>query len=251
MQLTKLEAAALERLHKYRTVPPTLGERLRAMLRWMGAMVVLCVALAVLLARLRFPGIPFLAVGVLLGALGRDIGYQRSFVKWWPINRETMDWNRVEQLLADAKVAVRPEPAPKTKTRVKWAVAVGVSAFAVAFGLMVGADQARAYVYNPTRNNPADSVIVLTASWCPYCKSLRRHLVEQSIPYTELDVDHTTEGRYAFSAVRGTGIPITIVGQHVIRGSGKTGHWEKVDAALKEAGYPLTPETPPESPPAR
>jgi hypothetical protein len=43
--------------------------------------------------------------------------------------------------------------------------------------------------------------------------------------------------------VRGTGIPITIVGQHVIRGAGKSGKWEKIDAALKEAGYILAPES--------
>jgi hypothetical protein len=55
------------------------------------------------------------------------------------------------------------------------------------------------------------------------------------IPYTELDVDHTTEGRYAFTAVRGTGIPITIVGHQIIRGT----KWEKVDAALQQAGYRL------------
>ena len=239
MQLTKLEAVVLQRLHKYHTVAPTLGERLRAMSGWMITMLMVCGALGVVLARLHVPGIVFLPAGVFLGALGRDIGSQRRFVKWWHVNREITDWNRVEQLLNDAKVAVRPEA---RKTRVKWAMAVGLGAFAAAFGLVVVTDQAKAYVYNPTRNNPPNSVIVLTASWCPYCESLRRHLVELNIPYTELDVDHTTEGRFAFSAVRGTGIPITVVGQHVIRGLGKTAKWERVDAALKQAGYPVAPE---------
>ena len=240
MQLTKLEAAVLQRLNKYHTVSPTLGERLRAMSGWMTMMLVVCVALGVVLARLHVPGIVFLPAGIFLGALGRHIGSQRQYVKWWPINREITDWNRVEQLLNDAKFA--PPPEQPRKTRVKWALAVGLCAFAAAFGIMVVTDQAKAYVYNPTRNNPPNSVIVLTASWCPYCESLRRHLVELKIPYTELDVDHTTEGRFAFSAVRGTGIPITVVGQQVIRGLGKTAKWETVDAALKQAGYPVAPE---------
>ena len=240
MQLTKLEAAVLQRLQKYHAVAPTLSERLRAMSRWMTLMLVLCVALGLVLTRLHVPGIVFLPAGIFLGALGRDIGSQRQYVKWWHVNREITDWNRVEQLLNDAKVAVRPEQ-PK-KTRVKWAMAVGLGAFAAAFALMVVTDQAKAYVYNPTRNNPPNSVIVLTASWCPYCESLRRHLLELNIPYTELDVDHTTEGRFGFSAVRGTGIPITVVGQHVIHGLGEKAKWEKVDAALKQAGYPLAPE---------
>jgi mycoredoxin len=243
MQLTKLETAVLQRLVKYRTVAPTLGERLRAMLPWMTTLLMVCVALGVVLARLHVPGIVFLPAGIFLGALGRDLGSQRQYVKWWPINHEIMDWNRVEQLLNDAKVA--PPPEQPGKARVKWALAVGLCAFAAAFGIMVVTNQAKAYVYNPTRNNPPNSVIVLTASWCPYCESLRRHLVELNIPYTELDVDHTTEGRFAFSAVRGTGIPITVVGQQVIRGLGKTAKWETVDAALKQAGYPVAPEAHP------
>jgi mycoredoxin len=241
MELTKLEAAVLERLHKYRRAPPTLGERLRAMLSWTSTLLLLCVALGVLSARLKIPGIAFLPAGFFLGALARDIGNQRLYVKWWRVNRVIMDWNRVEQLLNDAKTAARP--APVAKARVKWAVGVGLAGFAVLFGLTVGTDQALAYVYNPTRNNPSDSVIVLTASWCGYCESLRRHLLEQKIPYTELDVDHTTEGRFGFKAVRATGIPVTIIGQHVIRGVGKKGTWVEIDTALKGAGYPLAPET--------
>jgi glutaredoxin len=241
MELTKLEAAVLQRIYKYRTFAPTLRGRLRATSGIMGTLLLLCVAMGVLLARLKIPGVAFLPAGFFLGALVRDIGNQRLWVKLWPVNREITDWNRVEQLLNEAKTAARPDPVPKT--RIKWAVGVGLGAFAVVLGFTVGTDQALAYIYNPTRNNPSHSVIVLTASWCPYCESLRRHLLELRVPYTELDVDHTTEGRFGFTAVRGTGIPITIVGQHVLRGAGKNGKWEKIDAALKEAGYPLAPAT--------
>lgn len=241
MELTKLEAAGLQRLNKYRTIDPTLGERLRAVSGLMGTLLVLSVALVVLSPRLKIPGIGFLPAGIFIGALLREIGNQRLFVKWWRVNREIIDWNQVERLMNDAKIGSRPEPV--AKTRVKWAIGVGLVGFAAVFGLAVGTDQAMAYAYNPTRNNPPDSVIVLTASWCGYCESLRRHLLEQKIPYTELDVDHTTEGRFGFKAVRARGIPVTIIGQHVIRGVGKKGTWDEIDTALKGAGYPLTPET--------
>jgi glutaredoxin len=244
MKLTTLEAAVLERLRKYRTNDPTLGERLRLGLAWMLVLLTLCVALAVLLARVDIPGIVFLPIGFFLGVAGREIGSQRRFIKWWPINREITDWNRVEQLLNGDPLPGRPEPVVP-KTRVKWAVALGLCGFVAVFGLAVMSDQALAYVYNPTRNNPPRNVIVLSASWCPYCASLRRHLVELNVPYTELDVDETTEGRYAFYAVRGTGIPITIVGKHVLRGVGKHVRWQEIDAALKEAGYTAGTQTQP------
>jgi hypothetical protein len=48
-----------------------------------------------------------------------------------------------------------------------------------------------------------------------------------------------TEGRRAYAAIHGTGVPVTIVGDQVIRGLGRTAPWEKVDAALKTAGYQL------------
>ena len=61
---------------------------------------------------------------------------------------------------------------------------------------------------------------------------------ERNIPYTDLDVEHTTEGRYAYHSVRGTGIPITIVGSQVIRGVGRPDvRWRSIDGALSAAGY--------------
>jgi glutaredoxin len=238
MQLTKLDVAVLERLRKYRTVAPTLGERLRAMSAWTVLVLMLCVAATVALARLDLPGVAFLSAGMFLGSLCRDIASQQRFVKAWPLNNEIMDWARAEQLLSEAKTAPRAElPAKKSKTRINWAVGIGVGAAAVVIGIVVATDQALAYAYDPTRNNPPNGVIVLTASWCPYCESLRHHLLELHIPYTELDVDHTTEGRFALTSVRGTGIPITIVGRQVIRGVGKKATWENIDAALGKAGY--------------
>jgi hypothetical protein len=53
--------------------------------------------------------------------------------------------------------------------------------------------------------------------------------------------------------VRGTGVPITIVGQQVIRGVGRPeARWSAIDGALREAGYfatmlqPSSPAHPPD-----
>jgi hypothetical protein len=74
--------------------------------------------------------------------------------------------------------------------------------------------------------------------------SLRHHLTELKVPYTDLDTEDTTEGRWAFAAIHATGIPVTIVGDQVIRGLSSTGStWAKVDDALKRAGFVL-PSTP-------
>jgi hypothetical protein len=172
MQLTRIETQVLERLRKYRSVPPTLRERLRLMLGWMLLLLLPCIALTLLLARWDIPGLSLVPIGIYLGAIAREISHQRRFVKWWPVNREITDWSQVEQLLGQEPVPITRAPA--TQTRKKFAVAIGLAAFALIFGLFVVTDQTLVYLYNPARQNPPDSVIVLSASWCPYCASLRR-----------------------------------------------------------------------------
>jgi glutaredoxin len=191
-----------------------------------------------LTVRLQLPGGLLFVAGLYVGAVAREIGQQRRFVGFWTLNREITNWDRVDQLLSGTMELPPVNPVPRSKVRMGSAIAMGVILFALACGLAIAAERALAYVYNPTRNNPPNHVIVLSASWCPYCMSLRHHLTELKVPYTDLDTEHTTEGRWAFAAVRGTGIPITIVGDQVIRGLSSNGStWAKVDGALKRAGY--------------
>jgi glutaredoxin len=185
-----------------------------------------------------------LIAGAFIGAVAAEIGHQRRYISWWPLNREITDWQKVDQLLGGtAEIpALAATTARVPHTRLARAVIVGVSVFAVIFGGTLAADRALAYAHDPTRDNPADGVILLTASWCGYCMSLRHHLTEMNIHYTELDVEKTTEGGWAFAADHGTGIPITVVGNQVIRGVAREGsQWQRVDDALKKAGYTLAP----------
>jgi mycoredoxin len=238
MKLTPVQTALLKRLQRYREAPPTLRQRLRLMAGFMMILLLPVVLLGYLTVRLQLPGAFLFVAGLYVGAVAREIGQQRRFVGFWTLNREITNWDHVNQLLTGTKELPPVNRVPRPKVRMGYAIAIGVTFFALAFGIAIAAERALAYVYNPTRNNPPNHVIVLSASWCPYCLSLRHHLTELKVPYTDLDTEHTTEGRWAFAAVHGTGIPITIVGDQVIRGLSSTAStWAKVDDALKRAGY--------------
>jgi glutaredoxin len=243
MKLTPLHIALLKRLQRYRETPPTLRERLRLMSGFMMILLLPVALLGYLTVRLQLPGGLLFLAGLYVGVVAREIGQQRRFVSFWSLNREITHWDHVDQLLSGTKELLPAvNPVPMRKVRIGYAVTVGATFFALAFGGAIAAERALAYIYNPTRNNPARNVIVLSASWCGYCNTLRQHLTELEVPYTDLDTEHTTEGRWAFSAVHGRGIPITIVGDQVIRGLGKKpARWESLDNALRHAGYALSP----------
>jgi len=239
MKLTLVHRALLKRLQRYREAPPTLSERLRLVAGFIMIMLLPVLLFGYLTVRLRLPGGLLLVAGVYVGIVAREIAQQRRYVEYWPLNREITNWDQVDQLLSGTKeLTPGANAVPTRKVRMGFAVAIGVTLFALACGLAIATERALAYVYNPTRNNPPNHVIVLSASWCPYCMSLRHHLTELKVPYTDLDTEDTTEGRWAFAAIHGTGIPVTIVGDQVIRGLSSTGStWAKVDDALKRAGF--------------
>ena len=246
MKLNKLQITSLQRMQKYRMELPTLGERLRLA---SGFMILLLVPVAIASALSISIGIPsavFALAGVYIGAIVREVGQQRMFLQWWPLTREITDWGKVEQALKDGETPANGAdiaPLAPAAPRTRWApaVAIGVALFVLIFGGMIGTQRAMAYAHDPRRNNPPDNVIILTTSWCPYCMSLRAHLAEKGVHYTELDIEQTTEGRWAHRAVNGRGIPITIIGDKVLRGVGEP-RFETLDAALKKAGVEMTPE---------
>jgi mycoredoxin len=246
MNLSRPQAAALRRLRQYRDRPPTLRERLRLTAILVVPLLLLAAVAGYLMLWLKLPiGAVLLLAGVLVGFVLREIAQQRFFVAQWPLNREITNWDKVDELLLSPQPehGATSSPSPR-KTRGWFAAAVGVSLFAVAFGLAIAAERALAYAHDPTRGNPPHNVIILTASWCGHCMNLRRHLAESNVHFTDLDVEQTTEGRWAYTAVRGTGVPITIVGRQVIRGVGHAEErWSHIDAALRNAGYSLPATT--------
>lgn len=63
-----------------------------------------------------------------------------------------------------------------------------------------------------------EDVILYATSWCPNCKSTRQFLKANNIPYFEYDVDKSSEGQHQFKQLHGTGVPVLLVKNSVIRG---------------------------------
>ncbi|TDV69872.1 glutaredoxin family protein [Pseudomonas sp. LP_7_YM] len=72
-------------------------------------------------------------------------------------------------------------------------------------------------------------VTLYATDWCGYCKQTRRFLDSKGIPYTEFDIEKSKEGRTAYEALGGRGIPLIDVNGTLIRGFSP----EEILAALK------------------
>ncbi len=242
MKLDPVQLASLKRLRQYRDTPPTTRERVRMALMVALVLLIPFGLVGALFIWLGARSTLFLLAGLFLGAVAREIGSQRTFVKWWPYHRAVTDWNKVDELLAEAEqpaTAVAPQPAPERKVNWARAAAMAVGVFIVAVGAAFVVERVLAYSHNPVRTNDPNSVVILTTSWCGYCRSLREHLTQLHIPYVDLDVENTTEGRYAYLALRGTGVPMTVIGDQVIRGVGRDDGvpWRAIDTVLARVGY--------------
>ena len=72
-------------------------------------------------------------------------------------------------------------------------------------------------------------VVLYATDWCGYCKRTRRFLDSKGIPFKEFDIEKSTEGRKAYEALGGRGIPLIDVNGTLIRGFSE----EEILAALK------------------
>ncbi|MEX2479888.1 MAG: glutaredoxin family protein [Gammaproteobacteria bacterium] len=54
----------------------------------------------------------------------------------------------------------------------------------------------------------ADTVVMLSASWCGYCRRARTWLVAEGIEYCEYDVEAHAEGREQFAALPHKVVPV-------------------------------------------
>lgn len=55
-------------------------------------------------------------------------------------------------------------------------------------------------------------------SWCGYCKKLRKHLTENNVPFTEIDVEKNSKGMAYFKALGGQGYPLAFIGYRQVNG---------------------------------
>lgn len=96
-------------------------------------------------------------------------------------------------------------------------------------------DRTAAYMHRPSQDSRA--VVIYTAVWCPFCKSLKAYFRAYDIPYREYDVEKSIQGGMGFWALRGRGVPVTVVGPDIIYGFDRG----KIDRSLADLGYQVSP----------
>lgn len=62
-----------------------------------------------------------------------------------------------------------------------------------------------------------DRIVMLAADWCGYCRRQQRDFERAGVRYRVLDID-TSDGDRAMRALGARGVPVTVIGQDVVRG---------------------------------
>ena len=68
----------------------------------------------------------------------------------------------------------------------------------------------------------ADTVIMLSASWCGYCRAARRWLQAEGIAHCEYDVETTREGQRRFAALPHRVVPVFEIRSDTLFGFNRT-----------------------------
>jgi glutaredoxin len=76
-------------------------------------------------------------------------------------------------------------------------------------------------------------VRMLSTTWCGYCKRARAYLSGKGIAFEDLDVEKSGAGRQEYTALRGRGVPIILVGDQRMDGYDPS----VLDRMLRAAGY--------------
>ncbi|MDE1464079.1 glutaredoxin family protein [Spartinivicinus poritis] len=63
-----------------------------------------------------------------------------------------------------------------------------------------------------------EDVVLYATSWCGYCKKARSFLEKYNIPYTEYDIEKSTEGLHQYKQLGGKGVPVFLVKGKTISG---------------------------------
>jgi len=61
-------------------------------------------------------------------------------------------------------------------------------------------------------------VVMYSTQWCGYCKQARSYFAQNSIPYTDYDIEQSAEAKQNYDAIGGRGVPIIFVGQSRMNG---------------------------------
>ena len=70
---------------------------------------------------------------------------------------------------------------------------------------------------DPRLQTGESGIVMLAAEWCGYCRKQQKDFELAGVRYRVLDVDQE-EGQRAARALGTRGVPVTVIGQQVIRG---------------------------------
>lgn len=60
-------------------------------------------------------------------------------------------------------------------------------------------------------------IVMLAAEWCGYCRRQQAEFAAGKVRYRVLDID-TPDGARAMRAIGARGVPVTVIGQNIVRG---------------------------------
>lgn len=61
-------------------------------------------------------------------------------------------------------------------------------------------------------------VVIYTAEWCGVCRRAKGYFKDKGIAYREYDVEKSQKGRRDYAQLKGTGVPIILVGEQRLNG---------------------------------
>lgn len=61
-------------------------------------------------------------------------------------------------------------------------------------------------------------VVMYSTDWCGYCKKARKYFLENSISFTEYDIEKNRSARVRYKKMGATGVPVIIVGKKRMNG---------------------------------
>jgi glutaredoxin len=79
-------------------------------------------------------------------------------------------------------------------------------------------------IHNPEVRHPASAltgnrqVVIYTADWCGVCRRAKRYFKHNHIPYKEYDVEKSPKGRRDYQRLKGSGVPIILIGEQRMNG---------------------------------
>ena len=85
----------------------------------------------------------------------------------------------------------------------------------------------------PAAAGAKPQVKMLATSWCGYCARARAYLNSRGIPFQELDVEKSAQGRQEYRELKGRGVPIILVGNQRMNGYDQG----RLEAMLRAGGH--------------